>query len=38
MDDKEAYIEAIIEKLKECTDVELLDLIFQLLNKKRGRN
>lgn len=34
MDDKDAYIEVIIEELKECADVELLDLIYQLLNKK----
>lgn len=34
MDDKDAYIEVITEELKECTDIELLDLIYQLLSKK----
>ena len=30
---KQEYIEAITEKLNECKDIALLDLIFQLLCK-----
>ena len=30
---KEEYIQAITELLKECNDLSLLDLIFQLLKK-----
>ena len=31
MDEKGAYIELINEKLNECDDLSLLDLIFKLL-------
>lgn len=31
---KEEYIQRIIESLKQCTDLELLDLILQLLSKR----
>ena len=34
MNDRDAYIEYIIEKLKECTDIGLLDLILRLLSQK----
>lgn len=30
---KEAYIQKIVEKLNECNDIPLLDLIFRLLHK-----
>lgn len=33
MSKKQEYIEAITEKLKQCEDLSLLDLIFQLLCK-----
>ena len=32
--EKQRYIELIIKALEICDDLELLDLIFQLLNKK----
>ena len=32
--EKQRYIESIIELLKICDDIELLDLIFKLLYKK----
>lgn len=31
---QEKYIEEIVELLKNCNDVSLLDLIFQLLRKQ----
>jgi len=34
MDDREEYIERIMQKVKECNDVSLLDLILRLLCKK----
>ena len=30
---KEDYIKEIIEKLKDCDDIVMLDLIYQLLQK-----
>lgn len=30
---KQEYIDKIIQKLQECNDLSLLDLIFQLLTK-----
>lgn len=30
---KEAYIQRIIEKLNECNDIPLIDLIYRLLCK-----
>ena len=31
MSDREEYIKRIIEKIQECTDLSLLDLILKLL-------
>lgn len=34
MDDRDAYIEMIVQKINECSDVSLLDLILKLLCRK----
>lgn len=34
---KEEYIQAITELLKECNDLSLLDLIYQLLKKQSAQ-
>jgi hypothetical protein len=34
---KEEYTQAIIELLKDCNDLSLLDLIFQLLKKQAAQ-
>lgn len=34
---KEAYVDAIVELVEKCHDIELLDFILQLLQKAENR-